>query len=70
MLKLEFKKELEQDSLNYYKNEMLKLTSFEHVSFKIHDFEGNSTKTLGLNEESLAALLELFNKMQAKKEAV
>jgi hypothetical protein len=49
-------KELNQDFLNYYKKQLIKLNSTSEITFKMSDDKGNSTNYLTLNKESVAAL--------------
>ena len=49
-------KELNQDFLNYYKKQLIKLNSTSEITFKMSDDQGNSTNHLTLNKESVAAL--------------
>lgn len=57
-----------KEVFNYYESELskIKTDSTYPVTIKLIDGEGNQTKTLSLNAESIAELNKLFNKILLK----
>lgn len=51
--------------MNYYENQLKKLTNFETINLKITDYEGNQTNNLGVNLESIPVLREFLDKIEA-----
>ena len=46
---------------NYYKAQLDKLKDFTTISISMVDFEGNKTKSMGLNEESIPEIISFLN---------
>ena len=44
----------------YYEYQISKIKDLKQISFKLTDFQGNSTNNLTLNEDSIKALLKLM----------
>lgn len=55
------------EKFNYYKDQIKKIQSLEHVTIKVTDFNGNSTKYLGLNKDSLNELILLVDRIEKQK---
>jgi hypothetical protein len=51
-------------NFNYYKSQMDKLTDLTQVSIKLIDFDGNSTKSMSLNDESIDEIISLFKRIK------
>lgn len=57
---------MDRDSIKYYAQEFKQLSDLSTVTITVTDFEGNKTKDLNLNPESLLCLLDLLIKMEDK----
>ena len=54
---------------NYYSEELKKINPKSRtLSLKLNDFEGNSTKHLGVNKESLPKIIKLITKFVENQE--
>ncbi len=50
-------------SKKYYKSELGNIADYTYVNIKLTDFSGNSTKCLGVNNESLDLIVSLLRKI-------
>ena len=54
---------------NYYSEELKKINPKSRtLSLKLNDFEGNTTKHLGVNKESLPKIIKLITKFVENQE--
>lgn len=51
---------LNRDDYNYYSKELDKLKDLTTLTFQMSDYDGNKTKYISLNKESLVAMLDLL----------
>lgn len=51
---------LKRDDYNYYSKELDKLKDLTTLTFQMSDYDGNKTKYINLNKESLVAMLDLL----------
>ena len=49
---------------NYYENQLKLLQNFESISIQLSDYDGNKTKNMSLNAESIDALIKFFEKLK------
>lgn len=49
---------------NYYKNQLKLLQNFELINIQLSDFDGNKTKNMSLNAESIDVLIDFLNKLK------
>jgi hypothetical protein len=46
---------------NYYRAQLDKLKDFTTISVSMVDFEGNKTKSMGLNQDSIPEIISFLN---------
>jgi hypothetical protein len=52
---------------DYYKNELSRINKrAETINIKLTDFDGNSTKNLGVNRESIPLLIEFLESLKCQ----
>ena len=56
--------------MNYYEEELSKLKDMTWVSVSLTDYEGNKTKHLMLNQESIPSIINFLNQVLEIRKAL